>query len=57
MSFLIMSITVINRKERGYTNFFIDAEKTAILDVGMCYDAPSSISALRELLKAADSII
>ncbi len=44
-------IITINRNHRGYTNFFIDAEKTAILDVGMNFDAPSSISALRELLK------
>ena len=50
---------MIDRRKRGYMNFFIDAEKTAILDVGMNYDAPESISALRELLngRKLDNII
>lgn len=43
-------IITIDRRMRGYTNFFIDAEKTAVFDVGMNYDAPGSISALKALL-------
>jgi len=52
-------ITVIDRRSSGYMNFFADAEKTAVFDVGMNYDAPVSISLLKELLKGRrlDNII
>ena len=44
-------IVPIDRRYRGYMNFFIEDSKTAVLDVGMCYDAPVSIALLKDLLK------
>lgn len=45
------NIVPIDRRYRGYMNFFIEDSKTAVLDVGMCYDAPVSIALLNDLLK------